>query len=67
MELPIEYATQVTGCEDGIRISQLDECDTEHVIILSVRQFLTIIAGEDELLKEHAEYLEEIRNRRNDG
>jgi hypothetical protein len=67
MDLPMEYKTEVTGCEEGVRISQIDECDTEHVIILSARQFLAIIAGEDELLQEHADYIAEIRNRRNDG
>jgi hypothetical protein len=67
MNLPSEYSTQVDGCEEGIRILQVDEYDTEHVIILSVRQFLAIIAAEDELLQEHAEYIEEICKRRNDG
>ena len=67
MDLPMEYCTQIDGCEAGIRICQTDEYDTEHVIILSVRQFLAIIAGEDELLEEHAECIEKILNRRNDG
>jgi hypothetical protein len=67
MQFSLEYATQVSGCEEGVRITQVDECDKEHVIILSVRQLLAIIANEDELLQEHADYIAEIRKRRNNG
>lgn len=67
MNFPMEYQTEVTGCLEGIRISQIDECDTEHVVILSMHQFLAIISAEDELLKEYKAYLEEHSNRSQHG
>jgi len=66
MYLSREYETYVDACEDGIRISQIDEYDNEHVVVLSVRQFYEITSNEDTLIKAYSEYQVEQKNRGSD-